>query len=436
MNSGRPISRILAHSTIGTAVTRGLGALGGVAIARLLGPAARGDVAILMVVASIASLVGAAGLQFWIARDVAQQGHLPARTIAVVAWHSAVVLIGGAVLGLVSGVFIVPTLVSAGTWAMTVAFATTGAVAFGWLALPNGARAMGVVSIATATASAVYLGGALVLLALDRHSVATIMGLAALGNVLTIVVCAIYTARHRDRIAVPRSEIGLAWRNGLRFGAAGGVGELVLFGMLRVDFLLVALFLPPAAVGVYAVATALTELLWVIPDGTAQIALPSAATADADALPAVFRLSLTATAVAGVFLSLVAAPVLRILFGSAYAPGARTVPFLAAAAVAGGAWKMLSADLAARHSTRDRFTSATVGLMMMVAADLVLIPAFGLTGAAAGAALGYVAATVIVLRVWCATTGRPASALFGIRAGDLDAIRNRPPVAMTAGGVR
>jgi len=58
MRSG--IGRALVHSTAGTAVTRLLGALAGVCIARLLDPAARGDLAILVVLASVASVVGAA----------------------------------------------------------------------------------------------------------------------------------------------------------------------------------------------------------------------------------------------------------------------------------------------------------------------------------------------------------------------------------------
>ncbi len=133
-------------------------------------------------------------------------------------------------------------------------------------------------------------------------------------------------------------------------------------------------------------------------------------------------------------MSVLAAPLLRFVFGAAYVPGARAVPFLAVAALAGGAWKMLAADLAARHTTRDRLTSATAGLVTMVLADLVLIPTFGITGAAAGAALGYVAAVVIVLRVWCATTRLPGHALIGIRVGDLHTVRAGRPVAMTPGG--
>jgi O-antigen/teichoic acid export membrane protein len=424
----------LVHSTAGTAVTRGLGALAGIAIARLLGPGARGDVAILVVLASIASLVGAAGLQFWIIRDVARRATVTRRTVAVVMWHSVTVLAAALLAGIVLVPLLVPDVVGAAALATTVAFAATGAVAFVWLALPNGARAMGVVSFATAAASAVYLAGALVLLAVDRPSVPLVMGLATAGNLVTIAICASYVIGHREGADGPIDGVVPTWRTGLRFGAAGGAGELVLFGMLRVDFLLVAMFLPAAAVGVYAVATALTELLWVIPDGTAQIALPSAASSDADALPAVFRIALTLTAVSGVALSLLATPMLRIVFGAAYVPGARAVPFLAVAAFAGGAWKMLAADLAARHSTRDRLTSATAGLVTMVVADLVLIPAFGIAGAAAGAAVGYLVAAAIVLRVWSATTGRPTRVLIGIRTGDLDELREHRPVAMTSDG--
>jgi O-antigen/teichoic acid export membrane protein len=379
--------------------------------------------------------VGAAGLQFWIARDVAQRGRLTSGTVAVVVRHSLVVLAAAVLAGLISGTFLVPTVVDAETWAMTVAFAATGAVAFTWLALPNGARAMGVVSIATGTASAVYLSGALVLLALDRPSVPTIMGLAAFGNVVTVVVCTVYMLRHRDRFTTVRSEIGPTWRRGLRFGVAGGAGELVLLGMLRIDFLLVALFLPAEAVGVYAVATALTELLWVVPDGTAQIALPSVAASDGDRLPAVFRIALMATVLAGVALCLVAEPVIRLVFGPAYVGGARAVPFLTVAAVAGGTWKMLVSELSGRRSTHDRLTSVLAGSVLMVGADLWLIPVFGITGAAAGAALGYIFAAALVLRAWCRTTGHSPRVLVALRYDDLDAFRVEPHAAVQRSGV-
>jgi O-antigen/teichoic acid export membrane protein len=428
------IGRAVVHSTTGTAVTRLLGALAGVCVARLLAPAARGDLAILVVIASIASLVGAAGLQLWIARDVARRQGVTSTAVAVTLRHSVAILAGAVVLsGVVLGAAGVGDL-ALDRWLAAVAFGATGAIAFVWLALPDGARAMGVVATATAAGSALYLAGAIVLLGLDRPSIAAILMLATVGNLATIAVCATYAVRRREATAKPERSVGRTWREGLRFGAAGGAGELVLFGMLRVDFLLVALLLPAREVGIYAVATALTELLWVVPDGTAQIALPSAAGADADLLPAVFRVALTLTVAAGVVLSVLASPVLRVVFGPAYAAGASTVPLLAVAAVAGGAWKMLVSDLAARHTTRDRLVSASVGMATMVAADLVLIPAFGIRGAAGGAALGYVVAGAVILRAWCATTARPARSLVGVRVADFDVLRHRPTVSLGSGG--
>ena len=219
------LGRSLVHSTAGTAVTRGLGALAGVAIARLLGPSARGDVAILVVLASLASLVGAAGLQFWIIRDVARRAAVTRGTVAVVVRHSVAVLGVALVVGIVLGTLLVPGVIGVGALTATVAFAATGAIAFVWLALPNGARAMGVVSLATAAASAVYLAGALVLLAVDRPSITAVMALAAAGNVVTIAACAAYVLRNRDGTGAGVA-VGPTWRAGLRFGAAGGAGEL------------------------------------------------------------------------------------------------------------------------------------------------------------------------------------------------------------------
>jgi O-antigen/teichoic acid export membrane protein len=430
------IGRALVHSTAGTAVTRLLGALGGICVARLLAPAARGDLAVLVVLASIGSLVGAAGLQFWIARDVAHRGTITPDAFAVVRRHTIVVTGIGVVLAIGAAITSGIADLALAVPLAAIAFGTSGAVAYVWLALPNGARAMGVVSGAMVAGSAVYLGGTLVLLAADHPSLVAILLAATAGNLVSIAWAAAYDSRQRDLVTTAAPEPGVSWSGALRFGAAGGLGELVLFGMLRIDFLLVALVLPARDVGIYAVATALTEMLWVIPDGTAQIALPSAAASDGDVLPAVFRVSLSATILAGLLLSVFASPLLRLLFGPAYAAGAVAVPLLAVAAVAGGAWKMLAADLSARHSTHDRLVSAVVGTVVMVAADLVLIPALGIRGAAAGAAVGYVAAAVVVLRAWCTVTGRSPHALLGFRTGDLDVLRHRGTVSVHAEGSR
>ena len=89
-------------------------------------------------------------------------------------------------------------------------------------------------------------------------------------------------------------------------------------------------------------------------------------------------------------------PVIPFLFGSEFAGATVAVPFLVAAAVAGGAWKILAAEAVARGRSRPRLASALAGLGAMVVIDLAAIPALGLVGAALGSASGYaVAASVL-----------------------------------------
>lgn len=424
------LRRILAQSAAGTTVARGLGAAGGVAAARLLTPASRGDLALLVVIASIGSLAGATGLQFWIAREVAGTGSLMSPTQVAIR-HSlatvAVFTLGASLLAPV----LVSRFIGASDYLATVAYALTGAVAFSALALPNGARAMGTVAAALTVGSAIYLGGTLALLGFGHPSVAAVLWFATIGNLATLLVVVRFVRSHSNEpISMGPPSARSEWSRGLRYGLPGGLGELVLLGMLRVDFLLVGAFLPLASVAVYAVATALTELLWVIPDATAQVVLPTAADHEtASACAPVFRIAMCATLVGGVALCAVARPLLTGVFGTAYARGASIIPYLTIAAIAGGAWKVIAADVAARVGTRPRLFSAVGGLVTMVLADMFLIPADGLQGAAIGAAGGYGVALAMVVWEWRRANHASGLDLVGLRASDFDLFHHTPALA-------
>ncbi len=196
-------------------------------------------------------------------------------------------------------------------------------------------------------------------------------------------------------------EAPARYRGALAFSIPAGAGELVLLAMLRIDVVLVAAFLPVADAGLYAVAIALSEFLWVIPDGIALVVLPTSA---ADPAPKRSRrliaLTFGVTIGCGLVLSVVARPLITTLFGASFAGAATAVPLLAVAAVAGGVWKVLGADVVAAGRTSPRLWSAAAGLVCMVAVDVVAIPPLGIRGAALGAALGYTVAALVLRRWW------------------------------------
>jgi O-antigen/teichoic acid export membrane protein len=111
-------------------------------------------------------------------------------------------------------------------------------------------------------------------------------------------------------------------------------------------------------------------------------------------------LTFAVTTACGLVLSIVARPLITTLFGASFAGAATAVPLLAVAAVAGGVWKVLGADVVAAGRTSPRLWSASAGLVSMVVVDVVAIPMLGIRGAALGAALGYTVAAVVLRRWW------------------------------------
>ena len=285
--------------------------------------------------------------------------------------------------------------------AATVAVALTSAASLVLLALPNGMRAMGVVAAATVAAGVVYVFGTAGLLIVDERSVVLVLGAAVVGNLITCWIVLAWGARRAPRGSTQKTPTRQAYRGALAFGWAGGAGELVLLAMLRVDILIVAAFLPLRDVGLYAVATALAEILWILPDGVAQVVLPTTARdPDGAHTPRLLRLSSLITVVGGLVLIAVAKPAIELVFGPAFARAADAVPLLAVASLAGGVWKIVGAEIVARGTTKPRLTSACLGLVVMVAVDLIAVPAFGIAGAALGSACGYAFAAALVYRAW------------------------------------
>ena len=424
MKPALPLGRALAWSTVGSAASRLVGAGGGVLAARALTPTGRGDLAVLVVLGAMGSIIGAAGVQFWITREVARTQSLG--LAAAVAWrHSLAVGAAFLVFASVVAPFVVGRVVSANAYAALTADAITGAIALAVLAIPNGARAMGIFAAAMTAGAAAYAVG-VGLLFIVGGDVAAVLWCAVLGNVASVIVVLFALRPHREAQTVSRAVATQGWRNGVRFGFAGGLGELVLFGMLRVDFLILAAFRPAAEVGAYAIATSLTEMLWIVADASAHVALPAAADgaerSAAERLPAVFRITTAVGIVGAIVLTLTARPVIELGFGTAYTGGTTAVPFLAIAAVVGGGWKILAAEVISGRGTRARLTTAGVGIAAMVAVDLLLVPTWGMRGAGIGAAVGYLAAGALIVRIWSRESGRSARELLGLRRGDLASI--------------
>jgi O-antigen/teichoic acid export membrane protein len=415
---GRPGGGGLAHrarqSLVASAVSTAAMVLAGVIVARVLGPSGRGEYAVGSIVGVIAGTALVMGVDVWAGRALAQtrDGRSVAR---VLRWQALIAVAGSAAVGsaatLVTGEApfgVAVALTTLGTSELIVALAALVAV-----------QRMGLYFGGLATASLGFLAAMIVLAQLDVRSVPIALatfGITRLAGSLFLLVA----LRHQ-----PQGSGQATLREAVSFGAPAAIGSIATLVAYRADVVVLAALAPTADVGLYAAAAAMTEGLWLIPDALASVLLPHVArSADThEATARVVRLSSEVLLGGFVGLTLFGGPLVRLVFGSEYSSAADALPALALAAVSLGAWKLLIADLGGRGDTRVRAFSATAGLGAMIAADFLMIPRWGIVGAAYAALLGYSVAALWAGRRWSAATGQPPSRLWIPKVSDLDVLR-------------
>ncbi len=371
---------------------------------RQLGPAGRGEVALVVGVTALLSLVGAAGLTPAVAAGVPGR-----RAVLGVAVLRAVVVVG-------AGAAVVPLLPDAvlpGVGAMAAiavavpcAVVTTAAVAH--------ASALGR-AVPAATAGLIGPAGfAVALLVLGRTSPLIVSWLWVLSAAVTAV--AVVAAGGR----APTGEVG--GRVLMARSLAANPGELALFALWRADVLVVHVLRGPAELGRYAVAVSLAEVLMLVVYGLRMALLPTGR-GGALAIARGIRVALAVGSVAALSLGLSAPIVVPMLFGSAYAEAALALAVLAPGALLLGLAFPLADALAAVGRSAAVARAAGLALVANLAANIVLLPAHSFLVAAVAATGAYAVAFGGLVVAFAQATGQPVRAVVVVRRRDLGVVR-------------
>jgi O-antigen/teichoic acid export membrane protein len=395
-------------------------------LARALGPTGRGTIAFIVVTALVAAKVGGLGVgeatTVFVARRPELRGALLANAVAF--------MLGGALLtaaitcaGLVAlgdrrpaGVGEVELAILAGA----IVVSALGDAGYVFLLGCNRLRP---VAFITSTASWIY---PLVLVVLW----------STVG--LTVVLAALaWTAAESIRALafLSRSTRGLALRRidprllaeAVRFGSRAWVGSLSRFLNFRADQILMGFLASEAALGIYAVAVNASEVLLYLPSVTATALLPVAARADAalrtqQALRA-FRSVAVVIAVVGLAGALVGPTLLPLVFGPAFEASVTPFLWLLPGAFGFAAIAVFSNALVAGSSPGLSSVGPVVALCVGLALDLLLIPRYGASGAAAAASAAFLTGGCGALAAFRRQHAFPWRLLLRPRRGDLAVFR-------------
>jgi O-antigen/teichoic acid export membrane protein len=255
-------------------------------------------------------------------------------------------------------------------------------------------------AIAEVTGALVTLG-LVTALALTHAGALPMLGATLLGATVALSI----SIRLVRRLVPFRARFDLPlWREYLIAGLPLAGAQILGMAMLRGDSLLLSLFQPASAVGLYGVPSKLFEVTTSVPymlAGLMMPALTASAAADRSQFSQQLGNTLDAAAVYGVGVVIALAPfadrLLALISGERFAAGAPALAVISFAVALAGLTHVLRFTLVACGEPRRVLMGDAVACACAFAAYFALIPRFSLLGAAAGTVVAEASAFIAML---------------------------------------
>jgi O-antigen/teichoic acid export membrane protein len=404
-----------------------------IALARLLGPSAKGRFALVLLYSQLAALLVGLGMDQALAVVAGRDQRTARRGMAnAILWTAVVggfaVVLSGWLYGLPTDgrpngplAVLIPNLSAAQFTYAALALPGELFFAIGLFALLGRKRVVSYSLIRVARRGLLLIfvlaGAAIARLSLD---LALLLNLAALGATAALIL---YVAAKDGTLGVRPSAPLLAEE--LRFGVRSLPGALAERLQFRSDAFLVNAILGVRQTGIYSVTSGLAETLWYVPNalGTVMFSRAVDPRADAGRIAAVLtRTTIMVALVTAVPAFIIGPRLVRFVYGSAFADAGVALRLILPGIVAYSVVAVLSRYIVGRGRPGTGTLIMMTGLAINIGANLVLIPAYGILGAASASSISYVATAAITLVVFHRLSGRGWRETLVIRRTDITAL--------------
>ena len=404
-----------------------------VALARLLGPSAKGRFALVLLFSQLAALVVGWGMDQALAVVAGRDRETARRGMANALIWTAVV--GGAAVLVSCLLYGLPS-VGRPTGPLTVLLPNLSAdqFLFAAIAIPGelffavglfallGRRRVVAYSLIRVARRGILLVAIVATAAIARLSLDVVLVL----NVLVLVVTAglILWVAARDGTLGWRPSSSLL-REELRFGVRSLPGTLAERLQFRADAFLVNGILGVRQTGIYSVTSGLAETLWYVPNalGTVMFSRAVDPKADAGRIASVLTRTTIAVALATAIPAWILGPrLVRFVYGTQFADAGVALRLILPGVVAYSVVAVLSRYITGRGRPGVGTLILVTGLAVNIGANLVLIPIHGIRGAAAASSLSYLVTALITLVVFHRLSGRGWAETLIIRRSDITAL--------------
>ena len=428
--------------TGGTQVAVGFFSMvGGILVARLLGPSAKGTISVLVALGSMAVLLASFGVHtssiYFLGRFKSDRDAVISNNILFAA--AGGILAGGG-LALV-GIVFQRALLNGIALPLLVLYVFF--VPFNYFNEFARRTALGEGRIAAFNLPELAAGGSLLLgpgaaILIFGHHVAPLLAIRVATEALIALVLMLYI-RRVIRFAFKPSMVLM--REQARYGVKNYASSLLWVILLQSDLVLCNHFLGSRPTGVYSVAVSLglpvTLLGSVVGILTFQRVSADGSQSNRTAnTNLIMRVLVIVTAASTVVMAAAAPWVVPLIYGSRFGPASQALQLLLPGLFALSLELVLINALAGEGSPPVVYRAPLLGVAVNVGANLFVIPRWGIDGAAATSSVGYILVLLIVLRYYLrSTNSRPGSVLL-LKRDDVAMLRRRsvplqpvPPVS-------
>ncbi|CAN5533053.1 hypothetical protein BH20CHL6_BH20CHL6_17890 [soil metagenome] len=429
-------SSVLRDALITVATRLGLAVLilaTDVAIARLLGPAAKGRFTLVLLFGQLAALALGLGLDRALgvvaarSKDVARRGFANA-----ILW---VALVGGfGVLASLALYGVPGTGAARGPLTALIPNLSTQQFLFGALAVPGELFfAIGLIGLLGRRRVLAYNAirllrrGVLLLVVIATAAAARLsLDVALLVNLLALAVSAgaICFVAARERVLGIVPSLPLLGEQ-LRYGTRSMPGALAERLQFRADAFLLNFLLGVSATGVYSVASGLAETLWYIPNALGVVMFSRAVgpgSGAARVASVMTRATLAVALALALPIALLAPWLVEVVYGPAFRPAGVALQILLPGIVAYSVVAILSNYVLGKGAPGLNTLVFLAGLSVNLIANWLLIPVLGINGAAAASSLSYGITAVLTLIAFSRLSGQGWRETLLLRRSDLAAV--------------
>lgn len=411
--------RAYAQTISASIAIRGLGVASGILAARLLGPAGRGELAVIIFFPILMIPVGEFELARSLAYDVSRETEVHPQVVSTGFWLA---LAFGCIQALALGLalpIVLPAdklhLLPAARW--FVAYLPATYVTAALMGIDQGRGRFGRFSLLQALPGALYVLSILAVWCLGTISPQW-FALGILAGVVT--TCVLRVAMDWDVIARVLPEWDSAKRL-LRRGFTFYLPAVAGYLLSRADMLLAVRLLPTAALGLYAVGQAISvgQLGVVLPFMQVSFSAVAGEADHAEALRTLarhFRLSQLAATGVGLTLALLTPWAVRVLFGAPFAGATVPALFLVGAMMLWGMGQVLDQGLRAAMHPRVGIVSNAAGLILLLGLGIPGCLHHGIDGLAAATLVAEFGNLAVLIGVCVARFGLPGRLFWAFDA--------------------